>query len=355
MATLSWLSVALLTGRVVAELNDLVCDSVSATLGRYESTTASLPLPTAPADWDRATMPYGSALVLLEDGVPVWGGIVTGRNPGHGDVLSLSLATAEAYFARRYVGDVTYAATGQNTIASNLVTAYAVTSGIPFRIATSGAGTVRDRTYTDASDQFLYDQLQELSGVSGGPEWTVTWEHQSSPERYTPVFTVADRIGTAPMAGLRPAVTFDMPGSVASFEYAQTWAAGQGATSVVATGTAQADVRPQSPAQVATDPDRPQIDYRWNPSSSITDVPTLTAHASKALASLSQGGRSLSMTVDAGTAPKLNVDWSMGDTVGYDLTCPAFPNGLTGTARVVGWSRTLGPTPQITPTLVLGV
>jgi hypothetical protein len=59
-------------------------------------------------------------------------------------------------------------------------------------------------------------------------------------------------------------------------------------------------------------------------------------------------------------APKLNVDWFLGDDVGYQLggldsngndTFPSFPGGLSGVARAVGYQIEISDTPIITPVI----
>lgn len=365
---LSWQSVNLRDGRVIADLPDLSVGAVAQAVGAYSSTTATLPVPTAPEGWERATLPGAVAMVLTDDAqdgtapVPLWGGMVSRRVRDLGDVVSLSLATLESYFDRRFVGDVTYTATGQHTIVSGVVEDFVNDGTIDFRVAVAAAGVARDRTYLDAEDKTVYSVLTELMGVDGGPEWVVTWEHQSSPERFTPVLTSADRIGSSPIAGLAPAATFEAPGAVVAASFAEDYAAGKGANDVMATSTATADVRPQSPRQTAGDLERPTFEFRFTPSTSITEVATLTSHAGAALAQMVSGGRSLSLTAVWDDAPRLGRDWFIGDDIGYAIggldsagvdTVPAFPGGLSGSARAWGWEINFSEPVTISPILVL--
>ena len=272
--TLRWVAVEQRTGRIIADLPDLSAGSLKQTIGRYESTTATLPIPTAPDDWQRATRHGYAALIALDedDDSPLWGGLVTKRTRSASGVASLGLVTAEGYLDGVYVGDVAYAGVDQNAIAANLVDAYARPGGLPFILDWAASATVRDRTYRDDEDATVYSRLTQLSGVVGGPEWTIGWRHLSSPERYVPVLVVRDRLGAAPPAGLGPAASFDMPGSVISVETVEDYSAGSGANDVTATGQSQGDVRPQSPHQVAADDGRPRREYRWSPSSSTSSV-----------------------------------------------------------------------------------
>jgi hypothetical protein len=371
MTTLQWLSTEMRTGKVIADLPNLDGDTgpltLLQTMGRYEQVAVSLPVATQVAvpDWQRATLPGASTLVLLHDDVPVWGAFVNRRNRDHTDEAMLPLTTYEAYFDRRYLGDVSFTQVGQNDIVSSLVSAFAkdgTTPGIPIRIqvTSGGAGKLRDRQYFDKDDKTVYSALQDLSGVIGGPEWTIGWEHQSNPERYTPVLYVGDRIGSPVTPGFGPAATFEMPGPVIAVGYLEDFGAGKGATDVMAYSSGQGGSRPQSPRQVTADPLRPAFEYRWTPSSSITDVDTLISYAAGKLGQISGGSSALSLTADLASAPRLGVDWSLGDDIGYQIggidsngrdTVPGFPGGLSGTARAVGWQINLAETPSITPVL----
>lgn len=372
----SWVSTWARTGQIIADLPLLDVASAKVSIGRYETATGTLPIDTehAPVDWQRATKPGAVHLILLADnpsdpahGIPQAGFRVTSRTRGQGDTISLGLATVESYLDLRYVGDQTFSATGQNTIASNLITTYIADGsipGLPIRVqtVTAGAGTARDKTYQDVSDKTVYSCLADLSGIIGGPEWTIGWEWQHSPERLTPVFYVGDRIGVAKPANLDPAATFEIPDDMLTFSLVEDWTAGKGATDVMAVSSGTAGARPQSPHETATDTERPRVEFRFTPSTSITDVSTLTGHAQTALAVLSHGTQTIAVSMNATTAPALGVDWSIGDDVGFVLggidangadTVPSVPGGIKGVARVIGWELTLSVTPVITPTLVI--
>jgi hypothetical protein len=353
MPELTWVATDLKTGAILADLPGLIVPSVKTTLGRYEPAQGVLPLPTAPENWERATLDGASVMNLLEDDAPIWGGMVTEPTRSEGDTVPLNLATGEAYFDRRFVGDEVFVQVGQNVIVKTLVEKYAVAGplgGVPFRVqfTTPGNGKLRDRTYKDADDKTLYSVLTDLMGVIDGPEWTVGWERQHNPERITPVLYVGDRIGVAPGPGFGPGATFEMPGCVSRFVMVRSFANGRGANSVVATSTATGDMRPQSPAQLAVDPIRPTFEHRWTPSTSITEVDTLVGHALAALRILKTGSAAIAFSADFASAP---TGWGIGDDIGYSITAPSFPNGVSGTARCIGWERTISETSVITPTL----
>ena len=352
----AWVATEILTGRILADLPDLSVGTVKQSLGKYESTTATLPVPTAPEDWLRATMPFASVLVLLDEtaNVPVWGGVVTKRVRSSDDTVELSLATVEAYFDRRYVGDTTYTQAEQNSIVSDLTNRYikaGSNGGLPVRIQTLTAGALRDRTYEDESDKSIYSVLQELSGVEGGPEWTVGWEWQHDPERITPVLYVGTRVGNPVTPGLAPNAVFEIPGPVTFAELDEEFTSGKGGNDFMAVSTADADVRPQSDHIVVPDPLRPTLEERWTPSTSITSKTVLNAHANAKAAILAGGTNTLALSSVTEKAPRLGVDWGIGDDIGYVVHSPAFPGGIEGVVRAIGWQLDLGAPNIITPIL----
>jgi hypothetical protein len=344
------------TGSVIADLPDLELSGMfGCTMMRYETQTASLPLSSAPDGWVNATRPGAVWVVCLDDDgqTPLWGGMVIDRETTHGGSVELSLATPEAYFDRRFVGDVTYTATAQNLIAKDLVEDWAKTGalrGIPIRVQILGGnGEARDRTYKDNEDKSLYTVLGDLSGVIGGPEWTVGWEHVNS--LITPVFYVGDRVGAAAPVGLGPAAQFSLPGSVTSAKLKESYTSSLGANRVIAVSSGVDDARPQSAPQADATDLRPTFEYRWTPSTSIKETETLNDHAARALTAMRNGGIGLELTANRAEAPKLGRDWFIGDEIGFDLVAPAWPDGITGTGRAVGWrmdANTIQPLIDVT-------
>jgi hypothetical protein len=366
---LTWVSVEMLTGDVIEYLPDLSTDSVALQLSDYTSTTATLPIPTAPENWVRATMHGATELILLDhdnDDMPLWGAYITQRTRTQGDTVSVPLATLEAYFDRRYVGDVTFTQTDQNQIAAALIEAYVAVGsngGLPIRIeVVGGPGQKIDRTYTDMSDKTVYSCLQELAGIDGGIEWTVGWEW-STPSAITPVFYVGTRLGNPVMEGISANATFDMPGCLTDVSYLEDYTSEAGANDVIATSTASGNTRPQSEHVVTEDTNRPTFERRYSPSTSIVEIPTLNAHAIATADLLFNGTNSVSLKATLESGPVLGVDWQAGDDVGYDLggtiltgsgteeSVPAFPGGLEGVTRTVGWTIDFSEPVSITPVL----
>jgi hypothetical protein len=349
---LSWLSVNANNGSIIADLPNLApSGALKRTIGRHETQTAVLPLDGAPSNWRTATRKKSVFLVALSEpldneprGLPVWGGMVTERTTSHKEGVSLSLVTAEDYLNDRYVMNETYTGIGQNEIVADLITKYVIPDGIPIRVVKlPGANPVRDRTYLDKDDKTVYALLDELSGVTGGPEWTIGWEWVDA-QKLGLVLYVGARIGAPAPAGLGPASWFHMPGNVSNAELVEGYRRGEGANDVMAVSSGSADARPQSSHHMADEDGRPKIELRWTPSTSITDTGTLEDHAERALEGLQEGTVALSITANRDeTTP-----FDLGDDVGFDLTSWAWPYGITGTARAIGmeWTDT-----TITPVL----
>jgi len=161
-----------------------------------------------------------------------------------------------------------------------------------------------------------------------------------------PVFRVGTRLGTPVRDGLAPNATFEIPGPVSEVELEEDFSAANGATDVLATSSASGDARPQSRHVVTADPERPTFEYRFSPSTSITDTGTLDDHATARAAAMRDGALALSLGSVTKHAPRVGVEWNAGDDIGYVVggpdrfgreTVPAFPGGLTGVARAVGW------------------
>lgn len=349
---LTWVSCVATTGEVIAELPGLrVTDSLQQIIGAYSTISATLPIVDGVTpEWEAATEPNAAYLVLLADGLPVDGYIITKHEATEGDEVTLSLASVTAQFDRRYVGDKTYTATNASAIISDLVTTY-IADSLPITLSTTASAQVVDREYKDADDKSVYSVLTELSAIDGGPEWAVQWLKSvvSSRVVYRPVLVVADRLGTVPFTGLAPGVTFDMPGAVTGIQFVKDYGSGQGANIVKAVSTAQADVRPESPNVSDIPTGQLKSEYRFTPSTSITSVPTLTAHATAALARMRNGSQAWVLTVNAAEGPQFGVDWWLGDVVALAIAPGAttrWPAGLTVLLRVVGckWSTEGNPT-----------
>lgn len=360
---LSWLSVDARTGVVLAELPNLVPQGPCAvTIGRYEQLGFTLPYPPSVVsyaqtgsptsalqdldDWNAATRPGASVLIALdESGEPCWGGLVLTRTKDQTEAASLATVTMEAYFDRRITGTYETIGEDQNQVVTDLINQFILDGtlpGIPIRVANTASAQTTSQTFNDYDDKTVYSNLQAMSQVLDGPQWTVGWEWQSSPVRVTPVLTVADRLGTATPDGLAsPNALFSMPGSVTQMQLVEDWSAGKGANRVTATGSGQGLTRPEDTEVVSNYAGRPTFEYRYAPPQTALSTLTVQQHALAALMALQNGGQVMTLTSAIQDAPILGVDWVVGDDIGYDILAPGFIDGSlqNGVGTTIGWQR----------------
>lgn len=345
-AGFQFLAVSLVDGSVLAEFPNL---QVSRLTYRFEEMTneqVTIPWRNIPTNWDEATIPYATAILLVRDSTALWGGIVVKRERTlSGDGLSLTLATVEHYFDNVYVGDHTYTQRDQCEIVKDLVSSTLKDHRFMLDVETSPSSIQRDRTYKASSDKTLLSVLQELSNVQNGPEWCTSWKAGNGV--YLPVLTVADRIGSA-----TPITTFD-ESVMTSFRVLEDYTDGYGANVVWAVGTQADENRLQSDVMSANQSYRPVVEHVVRPSSSITRKETLNAYASSALAQLKDGTVTVDMTLSLLAAPIVYEDWKPGDMVAWTIADDSgrFDGFNHGSARIIGYDIDFSGVWTITPVL----
>ena len=353
---ITWLGCDAVTGKIVEELPDItVSGTIGSLLAAYTSASPNLPIPLAgygapPRNWLAACEPGRSMIVAVLNGVPVWAGIVLVREGGTDVILAVACVSIEGYLDRRFVADHTWVGQDEaSVIATGLIGDANTVEGIGLTVDAPATGTLRDRTYHDQDDKSVYSALRELTGVDGGPEWTVVlgWT-DSTQTAISKTVRVRKRIGFAkpvssPVTGTGgvPAVFSTLGDNNATYRYTEDYSAGKGANDVMAVSSGEGTTRPQSThardtAGLAAG--WPRWEHRYTPSTSITVTSTLDAHATSSLALMRNGSRVLTVTARADAYPMLGVDWSTGDDVGYELIGHRHPDGLIGVARAIGWT-----------------
>lgn len=345
-AGFQFLAVSLTSGIVLAEFPDLQISKLSYRFEEITSETVMLPWRNIPSNWSEATIPYGTAILLVRGSTVLWGGIIAKRERIlQGEGLSLTLVTVEHYLDSVYVKDHTYSNRDQCEIVKDLVSTTLEGHRFTLSVEASGSSIRRDRTYEESSDKTLLSVLQELSNVQNGPEWCTSWRVDNS--RYLPVLTVADRIGS-----LTPVTTFD-ESVMTSFRVLEDYTSGYGANMVWAVGSTTGEDRLRSDAMVAGQAYRPVVEHVVRPSSSITQKETLNAHASASLQQLRDGTNTMSMTLSLLSAPILYEEWRPGDVVAWTVLDDdgRFAGFDHGEARVVGYDIDFSGAWTITPVL----
>lgn len=345
-AGFQFLAVSLVSGTVLAEFPDLQASKLSYRFEETTSETMVLPWRNIPSNWVEATIPYGVAILLVRGSMVLWGGIVVKRERTlQGSGLTLTVATIEHYLDNVYVKDHTYSNRDQCEIVKDLVLTTLNDHRFMFSVEASPSRIRRDRTYEESSDKTLLSTLQELSNVQDGPEWCTSWRILG--DRYVPVLTVADRIGS-----VTPVTTFD-ESVMTSFKVVEDYTSGYGANMVWAVGDTTGEDQLRSDTMVVEQSYRPVVEHVVRPSSSITQKETLNAHASASLEQLRDGTNTMSMTLSLLDAPSVYEEWEPGDVVAWTVSDDSgrFAGFDHGEARIVGYDIDFSGVWTITPVL----
>lgn len=346
-AGFQFLAVSLVDGTVLAELPDLQLTKLSYRFEETTSETAMLPWHNICRNWNEATMPYQSAILLIRDKTVLWGGIVVKRERSLESAgVTLTLATVEHYFDSVHVGNHSYSNRDQCDIVKDLVTSTLAGHRFNLLVEAAPSGIRRDRNYAAESDKTLLSVLQELANVLNGPEWCTMWRSLDD-GRYQPVLMVADHVGS-----LTVATTFD-ESVMTSFTVTEDYTSGYGANWVLAVSTADAGERPQSDVMTVDQPDRPVVEHVFQPSSNITNKATLNAHAQSTLLQVADGTRTIKMGLSLLDAPMICQEWQPGDLISWNIADEEgfFAGFNKGSARIIGYEIDFTGVWTVTPLL----
>lgn len=382
--TLQWVAADLLTGRVVADLPSFDPQwPLKRTVSTATNGTGTLHLAGAPENWEQAIRDGASLLACYDDADdshPIaWCGYVptVGELEVASDDVPVSMATFEALFDRVYVGNVTYTITDhRDDILADLVQTWFSTTGIAYLQLsyTPGGGPTPPLMDSppasipnaaiimqNADDATLLTRMQQVISQLGG-EFTVDWAFSADQEFLVPTLSFGDRIGRGAVAGSDPAVTFEMPGSLLNLRQLRDYSAGAGANKIVPYSSGQGSSTPFGTPVVLPTEGRPVFEYRYQPASNVSPA-GLAPYAQQAAKILGPGRRPVSLVVSLPRSKgrRLGVDWALGDDIGYavrspyvnaynqEVTVPAFPRGIAGVGRSIGYEVTDS---TITPVLV---
>jgi hypothetical protein len=354
VSTIRWISCDLVTGRITEELPDLkLSGSISNVLGAINTAQFTLPVPLPAAatgrfNWIGATEPGRSMIVALDElDEPFWAGMVTRRRGGTDATIQLGTSSLEAYLDRRYVSDHTWTGQDDTSVIAAGLLGDADDEGINLVVDAPASGQATDRVYKDKDNKTIFRAMSELSGVIDGPEWTIDlgWE-DGDQLVVTKTVRVRPRIG---VAAPEPEAWFEtssnsvfqtVGSSEARYDYDEDYGDSKGSNHVVAYSSGQGDEQPFSaPARDETllAQGWPRYEFRFQPSTSITDVATLNSHAQARLAVMRLGGRAWVIDARWSAYPRLNQDWHLGDDIGWNLVGHRHPDGVVGTGRAIGW------------------
>ena len=342
-AEYSYFTCNLRTGALAEELPSLrPVQPLGQRLSQVVATAFELDLAGAPAEWLSSTDP-GRTLIVAVDrltGLPVWSGPTLVRAGGSSTTLKLSAATPEAYLDRRYAGSYTATGVDMSTVMAN-VAQLITTNGPPFVFDTVAFGSTVDLTIQDGDDKTVLSILQTVAGMTPAPEFTVdtVWT-DSTQSAVQLVLRIHPTIG---VQSASPEAVFDLPGCVSDYELSESYESGKGATVILAKGEGEGTTRSISGPQSATAlmaGGWPQWDYRFTPSTNVTSVAQLNAHAIRALALMQTGMKAWTINGAATVAPRLGRDWALGDSIALAVApgaSPRHPQGVNLVARAYGW------------------
>lgn len=338
--TLAWFGCDMLTGYIVEDLPSLKpTGALTRKLGVPTTTQFELGLDGAPREWESATAPGRTLLVAVDTATdtPLWAGATLPRNGGTSNTLQLGAATLEAYLDARYPGTQTLIGTDQADVLAALATP-ALTGGPPFVIDSVATGTTMNYLSDDGDDKTCLSCMSEVMGLEGGPEFTVDVAWNAGHNGFVFPLRIRQTIGAQYTP---PEAVFDFPGCVSSYDLAESYEQGKGATRVTARGEGEGASRLSSQVQEATDliaHGWPVWEFRYTPASGVTDPDQLNAHATKTVGLMATGGQVWTMEAVASRAPRLGTDWSLGDLVHLAVeTSRRHPSGADVVARCWSW------------------
>ncbi|MEU5091728.1 hypothetical protein [Streptomyces sp. NPDC021356] len=352
--TLAWYGCDLRTGGIVEDLPALKpTGALSRKLGASTTLQGDLALDGATDEWEEATAPGRSLLVAVDTATdtPLWAGGLILREGGTAGTVRLGAATLEAYLDARYPGTQSLIRADQASVIAALA-APALTGGPPLVIDSVATGTAMDYLTSDSDDKTILSCLNEVMSLDGGPEWTIDVAWNAGHNGFVFPLRVRKQIG---FQAASPDAVFDYPGCVATYTLSESYEQGKGANRIIARGEGEGAARLTSPPQEATAliaGGWPVWEYRFTPSSGVTDPDQLLAHAVASLGLMAQGAQVWTMEAVASQAPRLGVDWGLGDTVHLAIEqSRRHPAGADVVARC--WSWELDPsTDRVRPILV---
>ncbi|MFF4489409.1 hypothetical protein ACFY0F_23420 [Streptomyces sp. NPDC001544] len=338
--TLAWYGCDLRTGGIVEDLPALkATGALSRKLGTQTTLQFELDLAGAPREWEAATAPGRSLVVAVDTATdtPLWAGAVLPRDGGSATTVQLGAATLEAYLDARFPGTQTMIGVDQATVITNLVTP-ALSGGPPLAIDAVATGTTMDYLTADGDDKTILSCLNEVMGLDGGPEWTIDVAWNAGHNGFTFPLRIRSVIGTQSGS---PEAVFDFPGCVAEYTLSESYEKDKGATRVIARGEGEGSSRLTSSTRDATSliaNGWPIWEYRYTPSTGITDPNQLEGHAGKSVGLMAQGARAWTLQGVASRSPRLGLDWALGDSIRLAIErSPRHPTGAGVVARCWSW------------------
>ncbi len=333
-------------GVELGELQNIQCSSVSVSMLEVETTSFKIPYNSLPAGWVDSLQPYKSIIIMLDDvtGVSYYGGFITKRTRKQSDAcIQLDCTDVLGYFKRVYVPTLNYSQISQTLIVQDVIQQSLRYSTVPITVLADVSTVKRDRTINETDNKTIYDIVDSFNGLDGGTELSHSWEYDNNKNRWNCIIRIADHIGRVTPLILDSRMFSD-------FQIVEDYTSGYGANSILAYATS-GNTQLESSWHSSKYWGRPLLQYRWSPSSSITNVSTLNSYAAQKLEDIELGTISYSFSCAFSLMPPLGVVWSLGDVMRFNLHAEQFKDVQTVTARVVGYTVSFNNAWTITPLL----
>lgn len=333
-------------GVELGELQNIQCSSVSVSMLEVETTSFKIPYSSLPTDWMTSLQPYKSLILMVDDetGVAYYGGFITKRTRKQSDAcIQLDCTDVLGYLKRVYAPTLSYSQISQTLILQDVIQQSLRYSTVPIQVLADVSSVKRDRTLNEADNKTVFDIIDSFNGLDGGTELSHSWEYDKTKNSWQCVIRIADHIGRVAPLILDSRMFSD-------FQMIEDYTTGYGGNSVLAYSTS-GNTQLESSWHSSKYWGRPLLQYKWSPSSSITNVDTLNSYAAQKLHDIELGTTSYSFSCAFSLMPPYGVVWSLGDSMRFTLHAEQFKDVQTVTARVVGYTISFNNAWTITPLL----
>lgn len=317
-------------GHELGELANIQTNNIAVSMLDVETASFKVPYSSLPADWVGSLQPYKSVIILENDGIALYGGFITKRTRAQSsDTVQLDCTDVLGYFKRVYVPTLSYSQVSQTLILKNVINETLRYSTVPIVVEATESPIKRDRTYNEADNKTLFDVIDSFNGLDNGTELSHEWAFNTIKRVWECTIYLADHIGSQQPLQLDASIFND-------FSIVEDYTAGYGANSILAyssSGNSQLESSWHSSKYWG----RPLLQYKWSPSSSITNVDTLNSYAAQKLHDIELGSVSYSFSCAFNLLPPFGIVWHCGDLMSFTINSRQFPDLQKLTIRVVGY------------------
>lgn len=352
----TWYLCDLKTGRVIDELPLKVSADLESTVSTPTTLGATLDVHDemlVGKDWVTLIDPMRAMIVPVVDDFPLGVAYVIDADSAGAPSATMNLTSIETILDAVNVRthDFSLDVDDEADAAATLITDV-IADSFGFELDVTHTGQTGDHSYAFEEDRTVGSAVNDLASADGGPEWTmrVTWADEKH-NRFIKTVQIAKQIGATV-----PSVTFEDV-HLDSRTRNRSYARGNRATYVIATGDGSGPERPMSAPAVdgdALDAGVPQWEVRIA-KTAVDDIDQLNRLAVAGLERRWSGIQTWEMrlALKKPGCPVPGRDFNAGDMVDVQ-TGPQEHDPATwyGPARVIGWRATIAGRQLVTVTPV---